>query len=216
MDFCIITKLTEIITFISHKTKIIICSKDKGYDASIYFLKQRYPQIHLKKYPGPLLCYCGSDFGDLTKILQKADKKLKMQIARHYSMSSLKKVLSKKQKEIFILQAYINPIAMVRTCIELDVYTFNYNIYYSGNIMNSTPDKEEALKLYHQYVSQLHEKYDKYQTHERFVKSKKLRIGQYIEEAYLKKQSLEECLIRHLGENQGYITYQLYIGEYYH
>ena len=216
MDFCIITKLTEMITFISHQTKLTICSKDKGYDASIYFLKQRYQKIHLQRYPGPLLYYCGYDFGDLTEILKKADKKLKIQIMKYSSMLSLKKVLSKKQKDIFVLQEYTNNVAMVKTYIELDVYTFNYNIYYSGSLMNTTPDKKEAFNLYQQYVNLLHKKYDKYQTHERFVKSNELKIRQYIEEAYLKKQSLEECLIKHLGENQGYITYQLYTGEYYH
>lgn len=216
MDFCIITKLTEIMTVISRQTKVTICSKDKGYDASIYFLKQGYPQIHLKRFPGPLLYYCGCDFPDLTEILQKADKRLKNQISSHSNMASLKKVLSKRQKDMFEVESYINPIAMVKTYIELDIYTFNYNIYYSGSLMKTTPDKEEALKLYQQYVSLLHEKYDKYQTHERFVRSNELKIRHYIEEAYLKKQSLEECLTGHLGENQGFLTYQLYIGEYYH
>lgn len=216
MDFCIITKLTEIMTIISHQTKITICSKDKGYDASIYFLKQRYTQIRLKRFPGPLLYYCGCDFPDLTGILQKADKKIKDQIIKHSNMTSLKKVLSKKQKDMFEVESYTNPIAMVKTYIELDIYTFNYNIYYSGSLMNTTPDKKEALKFYQQYVSLLHEKYDKYQTHERFVKSNELKIRQYIEEAHLKEQSLEECLIGHLGEHQGYLTYSLYTGEYFH
>lgn len=44
MDFCIVAELTNLLSYVSKKTKIVICSKDRGYDASILYLKEKYPK----------------------------------------------------------------------------------------------------------------------------------------------------------------------------
>ena len=45
MDFCIVAELTNLLSYVSKKTRIVICSKDRGYDASILYLKEKYPNI---------------------------------------------------------------------------------------------------------------------------------------------------------------------------
>ena len=66
------------------------------------------------------------------------------------------------------------------------------------------------MQIFHQQVIKIKEKYDKYQTHELFVKATELHIRQYIEEAYLKKKSLQQCLVDHLGESHGQEIYFQY------
>lgn len=209
MDFCILIKLTEMIPYLSKK-KMIICSKDKGFDAGIEFLKERYPKISLERNSSILFHDCCDKNSDFAIVLKKADKTLKRYISQCSNMESLKKLLTKKQQDIFVIEKYVNLIGMVKTHIELDIYAKKYHIYYSGNRVASTFDKEEALKIYQSYVNKLHEKYDKYQTHQQFIKSGELNIRQFIEEAYLKKEPLEKCLIEHFGEIQGQLTYQKY------
>ena len=47
MDFCIVAELTNLLSYVSKKTRIVICSKDRGYDASILYLKEKYPNNDL-------------------------------------------------------------------------------------------------------------------------------------------------------------------------
>lgn len=51
----------------------------------------------------------------------------------------------------------------------------------------------------------------KYESHERFLKSRHLHIRHYIEEASMQNLPLEECLINHLGKEQGHFVYKEYV-----
>ena len=57
MDFCLIAQLSLLIQQISKKQKMIILSKDKGYDNAIIFLLKQYPQYDIKRYPLTILQY---------------------------------------------------------------------------------------------------------------------------------------------------------------
>ncbi len=129
------------------------------------------------------------------------------------SMAVFKKRVSKTVQKLFILEEYLNPIGQVKIFVELDVYTLEYCVYYSGNLVFRSDDKLEAQKVYTTCIKEIKEKFNKYQSYERFVRSAKLNIRQYIEEAYLKKIPLENCLIDHLGEVEGMYTYKSYICE---
>ena len=72
-------------------------------------------------------------------------------------------------------------------------------------------NKEDALYEYHQCIEKLHHIYDKYESHERFLKSRHLHIRHYIEEASMQNLPLEECLINHLGKEQGHSVYKEYV-----
>ena len=80
----------------------------------------------------------------------------------------------------------------------------NMSGYYAEN-------KEDALYEYHQCIEKLHHIYDKYESHERFLKSRHLHIRHYIEEASMQNLPLEECLINHLGKEQGHSVYKEYV-----
>lgn len=211
MDFCIVAQLAELLPFVSRKTKVIICSKDRGYDASIAFLKDKYPHIQIERYPDSFCYYYDNRNIDYIKIMDKVDASLKKQILKHTSMDTLKLSLNKKQKKMFVVEEYVNLVGMVKTFIEFDIYQMSYEVYYSGQHIQSFTKREDAFALYQQYIQKLHNIYDKYQTRERFIKSRQLRIGHYIEEASIQNQSLEECLIHHLGEEQGHALYWQYV-----
>lgn len=209
MDYCIMIKLTEIISFINHRHKLMICSRDKGYDAAIAFLKKEKITHHIERYSGSL-ANLYSENKDFVSILEKMNNDTCIQFKKYTNIASLKNAISKKQKEIFIIEKYIHDISYVSTYIEFDVYQLSYHVYFSGNLIHQTTQKEDALQIFHQQVIKIREKYDKYQTHELFVKATELHIRQYIEEAYLKKQSLQQCLVDHLGESHGQELYYRY------
>ena len=209
MDYCIMIKLTEIISLISHRHKLIICSRDKGYDAAIDFLKKEKIKHHIERYSGSLVNLY-SENKDFVSILEKMNNDTRTQFKKYANMTSLKNAVSKKQKDIFIIEKYIHNVSYVSAYIEFDIYQLSYNVYFSGNLICQTTQKEDALQIFHQQVIKIREKYDKYQTHELFVKATELHIRQYIEEAYLKKQSLQQCLVDHLGESHGQEIYFQY------
>lgn len=211
MDFCIVAQLAEILPLVFKKTKVVICSKDRGYDASILFLKEKYSHIQIERYPGAFCYYYGNENIDYIEIMKKADDSLKNKILKHTSMESLKPSLRKQQKKMFVIEEYINLVGMVKTFIEFDIYHMSYQVYYSGKLIQSFTNREEALALYRQCINKLHNIYDKYQTHERFLKSRQLNIRHYVEEASLQNQPLEECLIHHLGKEQGVALYLQYV-----
>ena len=210
MDYCIMIKLTEIISLINHRHKLIICSRDKGYDAAIAFLKKEKIKHHIERYSGSLVNLY-SENKDFVSILEKMNNDTRTQFKKYTNIVSLKNAISKKQKDIFIIEKYIHNVSYVSAYIEFDVYQLSYNVYFSGNLICQTTQKEDALQIFHQQVIKIKEKYDKYQSHELFVKATELHIRQYIEEAYLKKQSLQQCLVDHLGESQGQEIYFQYI-----
>lgn len=210
MDFCLMAKLTETVTCFSNKVKIVVCSKDKGYDPGIYFLKERYQDMDILRYPGSLYFYYCDLNADLVKILQNTTHEVRELVSRNSNMETLKMLLPKSQRKIFIIEEYTNLVGMVKTYVELDVYTMQYEVHYSGNLVLSTKSRDEAFEGFYHYQEKLHHIYDKYQTHEKFKKSNELQIRQYIEEADLKKLPLEQCLIKHLGatiSHQKYVQY---------
>lgn len=211
MDFCIVTQLTELIFLVSKKTRIVICSKDRGYDASIDYLKQKYSFYQIERYPGSVGCYYYDGNSDYYEIMEKIDDQLKNTILNHTNMDSLKAVLDKKQRRAFLIKEYVNQIGMVKTSIEFDVYQMVYEVYYSGTKLGLFIDKEEALNEYNKCVDKLHDIYDKYGTHKRFIRSQQLNIRQYIEEAYKQNLPLEDYLIHYLGSNQGKLVYGIYM-----
>ena len=67
------------------------------------------------------------------------------------------------------------------------------------------------LRRYKKIVKKTYIIYDKYESHERFLKSRHLHIRHYIEEASIQNLPLEECLINHLGKEQGHSVYKEYV-----
>ena len=110
-----------------------------------------------------------------------------------------------------VVEEYINTIGMVKTFIEFDIYQMSYELYYSGTHVGSFENKEDALYEYQQCIAKLHHIYDKYESHERFLKSRHLHIRHYIEEASMQNLPLEKCLINHLGKEQGHSVYKEYV-----
>lgn len=100
---------------------------------------------------------------------------------------------------------------MVKTFIEFDIYQMSYELYYSGTHVGFFENKEDAFYEYHQCIEKLHHIYDKYESHERFLKSRHLHIRHYIEEASMQNLPLEEGLINHLGKEQGHSVYKEYV-----
>lgn len=210
MDFCIVTELTNLLSYISKKTRIVICSKDRGYDASIIYLKEKYPKQLVSRHPGSF-CFYNEGNEDYLSIMSKINDSLRKKILSYTCMDSLKNALSKNEKKLFVVEEYINTIGMVKTFIEFDIYQMSYELYYSGTHVGSFANKEDALNEYQQYIEKLHHIYDKYESHERFLKSRHLHIRHYIEEASMQNLPLEKCLINHLGKEQGHSVYKEYV-----
>lgn len=183
MDFCIVAELTNLLSYVSKKTRIVICSKDRGYDASILYLKEKYPKHSVSRHPGSFCYYYNEGNEDYLSIMSKTNDSLRKKILSYTCMDSLKNALSKNEKKLFVVEEYINTIGMVKTFIEFDIYQMSYELYYSGTHVGSFANKEDALNEYQQYIEKLHHIYDKYESHERFLKSRHLHIRHYIEEA---------------------------------
>ena len=211
MDFCIVAELTNLLSYVSKKTKIVICSKDRGYDASILYLKEKYPKQLVSRHPGSFCYYYNEGNEDYLSIMSKTNDSLRKKILSYTCMDSLKYSLSKNEKKLFVVEEYINTIGMVKTFIKFDIYQMSYELYYSGTHVGSFINKEDALNEYQQYIEKLHHIYDKYESHEKFIKSRHLHIRHYIEEASMQNLSLEECLINHLGKEQGHSVYKEYV-----
>lgn len=211
MDFCIVVELTNLLSYVSKKTRIVICSKDRGYDASIIYLKEKYPKQLVSRHPGSFCYYYNEGNEDYLSIMSKTNDALRKKILSYTCMDSLKNALSKNEKKLFVVEEYINTIGMVKTFIEFDIYQMSYELYYSGTHVGSFENKEDALYEYHQCIEKLHHIYDKYESHERFLKSRHLHIRHYIEEASMQNLPLEECLINHLGKEQGHSVYKEYV-----
>ena len=211
MDFCIVAELTNLLSYVSKKTRIVICSKDRGYDASILYLKEKYPKHSVSRHPGSFCYYYNEGNEDYLSIMSKTNDSLRKKILSYTCMDSLKYSLSKNEKKLFVVEEYINTIGMVKTFIEFDIYQMSYELYYSGTYVGSFENKEDVLYEYHQCVEKLHHIYDKYESHEKFLKSRHLHIRHYIEEASMQNLPLEECLINHLGKEQGHSVYKEYV-----
>lgn len=211
MDFCIVAELINLLSYVSKKTRIVICSKDRGYDASILYLKEKYPKQLVSRHPGSFCYYYNEGNEDYLSIMSKINDSLRKKILSYTCMDSLKNALSKNEKKLFVVEEYINTIGMVKTFIEFDIYQMCYELYYSGTHVGFFENKEDALYEYHQCIEKLHHIYDKYESHERFLKSRHLHIRHYIEEASIQNLPLEECLINHLGKEQGHSVYKEYV-----
>ena len=211
MDFCIVAKLTNLLSYVSKKTRIVICSKDRGYDASILYLKEKYPKQLVSRHPGSFCYYYNEGNEDYLSIMSKINDSLRKKVLSYSCMDSLKNALSKNEKKLFVVEEYINTIGMVKTFIEFDIYQMSYELYYSGTHVGFFENKEDALYEYHQCIEKLHHIYDKYESRERFLKSRHLHIRHYIEEASIQNLPLEECLINHLGKEQGHSVYKEYV-----
>lgn len=211
MDFCIVAELTNLLSYVSKKTRIVICSKDRGYDASILYLKEKYPKQLVSRHPGSFCYYYNEGNEDYLSIMSKINDSLRKKILSYTCMDSLKNALSKNEKKLFVVEEYINTIGMVKTFIEFDIYQMCYELYYSGTHVGSFENKEDVFYEYHQCIEKLHHIYDKYESHERFLKSRHLHIRHYIEEASIQNLPLEECLINHLGKEQGHSVYKEYV-----
>lgn len=211
MDFCIVAELTNLLSYVSKKTRIVICSKDRGYDASILYLKEKYPKQLVSRHPGSFCYYYNEGNEDYLSIMSKTNDSLRKKILSYTCMDSLKNALSKNEKKLFVVEEYINTIGMVKTFIEFDIYQMSYELYYSGTHVGSFENKEDAFYEYHQCIAKIHHIYDKYESHERFLKSRHLHIRHYIEEASIQNLPLEECLINHLGKEQGHFVYKEYV-----
>lgn len=143
--------------------------------------------------------------------MSKTNDSLRKKILSYTCMDSLKNALSKNEKKLFVVEEYINTIGMVKTFIEFDIYQMSYELYYSGTHVGSFENKEDVFYEYHQCIAKIHHIYDKYESHERFLKSRHLHIRHYIEEASIQNLPLEECLINHLGKEQGHSVYKEYV-----
>lgn len=212
MDFCIVTQLAELVSMVSPSQKLVICSNDRGYDASINYLKEKYPSHQIKRHPGSLFFYYVKH-KDLAKVLKKMDQDLLSKYDICDNMEQLKKFMNKKQKQALIIQQNLDPIALVKTYIELDLYTLEYCVYSSGNFVMKSTDKNKVAEAYKQAIDKINKKFVKFETRDQFLRSIELNIREFVEEADLKNMPLKECLISHLGEFNGHIIYQLYKNE---
>lgn len=210
MDFCIVAKLAEIMLWVSFHQKMIIVSRDKGYDISIAFMKQQYPRKSIERYSLPMTCYYASH--DCTqKIINQLDHDVMKLVTSHQTMAGLKRFLTKNQKSLFVIEEFTEEISGIKVFIEYDIYLNQYDLYYSGNIKQRYYHLEEAQQDFHDLVNMLQKKYQKYYSKELLFKAKELHIHQYIEEAYLKKQTLQDCLISHFGQKEGIYLFNQFI-----
>lgn len=209
MDFCIVAHMSEVIKYINRKQKLVILSKDKGYDAAIDFLKDSYPDFIIERSIYPLLLINGDDY--YKKIYNRMSEQLKQKIVLYDSMSCLKKNLSQRQKKVFYVKQYKNSISGLQVIVEYDIYNHYFLLYHGGRIVKEYELLEEALKDYEILKEKVEMKYKKYYSKEMYTKAKELKIHKYIEEAYSNHQTLQECLIQHFGQSQGTQLFQAYV-----
>lgn len=210
MDFCLMTKVAEMIKMMSSRQKIIILSKDKGYDAALSFLKKEHQHLHIERYPLSLLHYFHTD-KEAQRIISHIDTKTYNEISKHTNMIELKKYLHKKQRQLFIVSSYQEPISHTNIYLEYDIYTQNYALYYSGTYKKQYSQIREAKKAYQTMIHEVNHRFQKYQSQQLYIKAKKLKIQIYIEEAALKNLPLQDCLIQHLGDTEGNKLFNEYI-----
>lgn len=125
MDFCIITKVCEILHLTSFKQELIILSKDKGYDTSIHYLNQEYPSRKVSRSSLNLIQFCKGS-SKAREILEKASEKTLRIIEMYDNMDDLKKQLSKNQKSIFVIFSYQDSMIHSHIYVEYDIYECNY------------------------------------------------------------------------------------------
>lgn len=210
MDFCIVSKISEMLNVISRHQKITIVSKDKGYDAVIDYILENHQHVHISRYPFPLAFLENQD--EYYKVIYKKmdDKMLKL-IACYDSMKKLKKVLSKNQKKLFVVKEYVDSISGIKVMIEYDIYKHKFCLWYSGSVRNQYTSLKKAMKEYEILKNQVYQKYQKYYSKEMYSKAKQLKIHQYIEESYTNHQNLQECLMKHFGALKGMELFSLYV-----
>lgn len=210
MDFCIVSKIGEMLKYVNSTQKMIIVSKDKGYDAAIDYMKNDYPFFHIERYPFSLIYLENNDEYRKEFLYKMDDHTLKM-LACCHSMKQLKQNLSKKQKQSLSIVQHIDPISGIKVMIEYDFYQHLFSLYYSGNIKKQYQTLKEAKRAYDDLKNEVTRKYQKYFSKEMYKKAKQLQIHHYIEEAYASHLPLQECLIEHFGQNKGVSLFQTYV-----
>lgn len=210
MDFCIVSQLGNLLHVLSRKQKVIIVSKDKGYDAAIEFMKLQFPNHHIERYPLSMYCYYTTN-PYAQRILKQCHQELLKRISTYQTMQSLKKSLTKSEKSIFIIDEYVEEISGVKIFIEFDIYLNQFALYHSGNVKKRYQTLEEVNEDYCLLMDNLQKKYQKYYSRELLVKAKQMNIHPYIEEAYLKNETLQKCLVNHFGQNEGVQLFNQFI-----
>lgn len=208
MDFCIVAQISMMIRSLSSKQKIVIISKDKGYESVIEFFKEH--QYCIERYSLSLLHYIYSQIYP-ERIIKKCDTHLLSKISLYSSMHEFKSYLHKKEYQIFLFDTYSEPISNAHMYIEYDIYTYRYNVYESGLLKNDFQNLNDAQHYFSQQKQELCHKYQIYHTRTLFLKAKEMKLNGYIEEALQKGQSLHECLKVHLGERAGYQLFQKFV-----
>lgn len=206
MDFCIVTQLKELVDISSSHHHIIIASKDKGYDCAIHFIKKESLSCQIERYPLSIEHYYHIQ-NAFKNILNHIDLDIKSVIFKHSCMETLKRDLSKKQRKQLIIYYYKDSICGNTVYIEYDVYKNKYILYYSGNIKSSYDNKENAYQAFLEMSQEMKTKFEKYETKAQYKKANELKINSFIEEAFLKHQSLLGCLIQHFGIKEGMSLY---------
>lgn len=210
MDFCIVSKVSEMLRYISSKQKLVIVSKDKGYDAVITYIKSNHQNLCIERFPYPLIFYHIHD-EFLNRIYDKLSERTIRMIGKCHSMKELRKNLSKKQKKLFCIKRYIDPISSYQVMVEYDIYKHVYVLYCTGTIKQYCTTFNAAINEYKKLKDEVIIKSKKYYSKELFKKAKQLKIHKYIEEAYANHQTLQECLMRHLGNEEGMQMFLSYI-----
>lgn len=209
MDFCIISQVNQLLKYVSKNQKLVIVSKDKGYDAAIDFIKENHPNIMIERKSLSLVLMDEDDY--CQKVYDKMSTQLKKKVCEYDSMKKLRKTLSKTQKKVFYIEQYVNPISSIQVAIEYDIYKHCFALYHGGGIVKEYQALEEALKDYVELKNKVEKKYKKYYSKEMYNKAKELKIHKYIEEAYSNHQTLQECLMKHFGQVQGTQLFQAYV-----
>lgn len=209
MDFCIISQVNQILKYVNKNQKLVIISKDKGYDAAIDFIRENHPNIMLERTSLPLSLVSEDDY--YQKIYNKMSAQLKKKVCTYDSMKKLRKKLSKTQKKVFYIEQYVNSISSIQVAIEYDIYKRCFALYHGGGIVKEYQLLEDALKDYEELKDRVEKKYKKYYSKEMYNKAKELKIHKYIEEAYNNHQTLQECLMKHFGQVQGTQLFQSYV-----
>ena len=206
MDFCLIVQISLLIHHISDKQKMIILSKDKGYDNAIIFLLKQYPQYDIKRYPLTMLQY----FHHVQDYI--CDDLLYDMFHKHHQMTTLKKSLPKRYHSIFTLESYIEPVSHIHIFIEYDIYRFQYCLYCSGTLKGYYESLVHAKYSFVTLVEKIKNQYQYYYSSFFYKRAKDLKIIPYIMESVQKHQSLQDCLIYHFGLENGFHLFQVFLG----
>lgn len=210
MDFCLVTKLGEILEKVTPKQKIMILSQDKGYDVAIEFSKQRYPDMTIERYPISITTYY---IQGKQNFIHNLSEEIYQLIPKYSSMKDLKRHINKKERKKFCFEEYIDPISKIKIYVEYDVYQNYFSLYYSGERKGYYETLEEAKEKFQVMVSKVQKKYQKYYSHELYVKAKQMKMNVYFEEAALKNISLLECLILHFGKETGIQMFHSFVSQ---